>query len=100
MLTRQERMIVDCLEIFETVRPLGIRHVGFKGRRYRLRHPQGPQPGNQGLRDERAIQAASVIGQRLETKARWALKQLANIGRSYPRVEDRPEMVISRSTAA
>lgn len=30
MLTRQDQTIVDCLETFETVRSLGIRHVGFK----------------------------------------------------------------------
>ena len=30
MLTRQDQTIADCLETFETVRSLGIRHVGFK----------------------------------------------------------------------
>ena len=30
MLTRQDQTIVDCLETFDAVRSLGIRHVGFK----------------------------------------------------------------------
>ena len=30
MLTRQDRTIVDCLEVFEEVRGLGLGHVGFK----------------------------------------------------------------------
>ena len=30
MLTRQDRTISDCLELFRQVRPLGLKHVGFK----------------------------------------------------------------------
>lgn len=30
MLTRQDQTIEDCLETFESVRSLGVRHVGFK----------------------------------------------------------------------
>jgi hypothetical protein len=30
MLTRQDRTISDCLELFRLVRPLGLKHVGFK----------------------------------------------------------------------
>jgi len=30
MLTRQDRTIADCLNLFELVRPLGLKHVGFK----------------------------------------------------------------------
>ena len=30
MLTRQDRTISDCLELFDLVRPLRLRHVGFK----------------------------------------------------------------------
>jgi hypothetical protein len=30
MLTRQDRTISDCLELFELIRPLSLRHVGFK----------------------------------------------------------------------
>jgi len=30
MLTRQDQTIVDCLETFDSVRSLGIQHVGFK----------------------------------------------------------------------
>lgn len=30
MLTRGDRTIADCLEVFERVRPVGLRHVGFK----------------------------------------------------------------------
>jgi hypothetical protein len=30
MLTRQDRTISDCLELFQLVRPLGLKHVGFK----------------------------------------------------------------------
>lgn len=30
MLTRQDRTIGDCLELFNLIRPLGLRHVGFK----------------------------------------------------------------------
>jgi hypothetical protein len=30
MLTRQDQTVVDCLEVFEDIRPLGLRHVGFK----------------------------------------------------------------------
>lgn len=30
MLTRRDQTIEDCLETFESVRPLGIQHVGFK----------------------------------------------------------------------
>ena len=30
MLTRQDRTIADCLELFRLVRPLGLKHVGFK----------------------------------------------------------------------
>lgn len=30
MLTRQDQTILDCLETFDSVRSLGIRHVGFK----------------------------------------------------------------------
>jgi len=30
MLTRQDRTIVDCLELFELIRPLKLMHVGFK----------------------------------------------------------------------
>jgi uncharacterized protein related to proFAR isomerase len=30
MLTRQDRTVVDCLEAFDSVRSLGVRHVGFK----------------------------------------------------------------------
>ncbi len=30
MLTRQDRTIEDCLELFDLIRPLGLRHVGFK----------------------------------------------------------------------
>ncbi len=30
MLTRQDRTISDCLALFETIRPAGLKHVGFK----------------------------------------------------------------------
>lgn len=30
MLTRQDRTIEDCLELFDLIKPLGLRHVGFK----------------------------------------------------------------------
>ena len=30
MLTRQDRTIADCLDLFRLVRPLGLKHVGFK----------------------------------------------------------------------
>jgi hypothetical protein len=30
MLTRQDRTITDCLELFELIRPVSLRHVGFK----------------------------------------------------------------------
>jgi hypothetical protein len=30
MLTRQDRTIVDCLDLFRAIRPLGLKHVGFK----------------------------------------------------------------------
>lgn len=30
MLTRQDQTILDCLEVFEEIRPVGLRHVGFK----------------------------------------------------------------------
>ena len=30
MLTRQDQTVVDCLEVFEEIRPLGLGHVGFK----------------------------------------------------------------------
>ena len=30
MLTRQDRTILDCLEVFEEIKSLGLRHVGFK----------------------------------------------------------------------
>lgn len=30
MLTRQDQTVEDCLEVFEEIRPLGLRHVGFK----------------------------------------------------------------------
>jgi hypothetical protein len=30
MLTRQDRTIADCLELFELIRPLSLQHVGFK----------------------------------------------------------------------
>jgi hypothetical protein len=30
MLTRQDRTIADCLELFDLIRPLGLKHVGFK----------------------------------------------------------------------
>lgn len=30
MLTRQDQTIVDCLETFETIHAMGVRHVGFK----------------------------------------------------------------------
>ena len=30
MLTRQDQTIVDCLETFETMRSLGVMHIGFK----------------------------------------------------------------------
>jgi hypothetical protein len=30
MLTRQDRTIADCLGLFELIRPLGLKHVGFK----------------------------------------------------------------------
>ncbi len=30
MLTRQDQTVVDCLETFDTVRAVGLRHVGFK----------------------------------------------------------------------
>ena len=30
MLTRQDRTITDCLELFDLIRPLRLRHVGFK----------------------------------------------------------------------
>ena len=30
MLTRQDRTITDCLQLFELIRPLRLRHVGFK----------------------------------------------------------------------
>ena len=30
MLTRQDQTVVDCLEVFEDIRPFGLRHVGFK----------------------------------------------------------------------
>lgn len=30
MLTRHDRTVVDCLEVFEQIRPVGLRHVGFK----------------------------------------------------------------------
>ena len=30
MLTRQDRTIADCLDLFDLIRPLRLRHVGFK----------------------------------------------------------------------
>src|SRR6185369_6585408 len=30
MLTRQDRTIADCLDLFALIRPLNLRHVGFK----------------------------------------------------------------------
>lgn len=30
MLTRQDQTVVDCLEVFDAIRPVGLRHVGFK----------------------------------------------------------------------
>jgi hypothetical protein len=30
MLTRQDRTITDCLELFRLVRPIGLKHIGFK----------------------------------------------------------------------
>lgn len=30
MLTRGDRTVADCLEVFDLIRPLGLRHVGFK----------------------------------------------------------------------
>jgi hypothetical protein len=30
MLTRQDRTIADCLELFELIRPVGLTHIGFK----------------------------------------------------------------------
>lgn len=30
MLTRQDQTVVDCLEVFDAIRPLGLTHVGFK----------------------------------------------------------------------
>ena len=30
MLTRQDQTVVDALEVFAEIRPLGLRHVGFK----------------------------------------------------------------------
>src|SRR5260370_472934 len=30
MLTRQDRTISDCLDLFDLIRPAGLRHIGFK----------------------------------------------------------------------
>jgi hypothetical protein len=30
MLTRQDRTIADCLELFDLIRPAGLKHIGFK----------------------------------------------------------------------
>lgn len=30
MLTRRDRTVEDCLDVFELIRPLGLKHVGFK----------------------------------------------------------------------
>ena len=30
MLTRNDVTVPDCLDVYEAVRPLGLRHVGFK----------------------------------------------------------------------
>lgn len=30
MLTRQDQTVTDCLEVFEEIRPLGLKHIGFK----------------------------------------------------------------------
>lgn len=30
MLTRQDQTVVDCLEVFDAIRPVGLGHVGFK----------------------------------------------------------------------
>ena len=30
MLTRQDQTVADCLAVFEAIRPVGLRHVGFK----------------------------------------------------------------------
>ena len=30
MLTREDKTVEDCLELFELIRPIGLRHVGFK----------------------------------------------------------------------
>ena len=30
MLTRQDQTIVDCLEVVDEIRPLGLKHIGFK----------------------------------------------------------------------
>ena len=30
MLTRQDQTVEDCLELFEAIKPIGLRHVGFK----------------------------------------------------------------------
>jgi len=30
MLTRQDRTIADCLDLFDLIRPLGLKHIGFK----------------------------------------------------------------------
>ena len=30
MLTRNDRTVVDCLEVLESIVPLGLKHIGFK----------------------------------------------------------------------
>ena len=30
MLTRQDRTIADCLDLVRLIRPLGLKHIGFK----------------------------------------------------------------------
>ncbi|MGH6948724.1 MAG: hypothetical protein ACREDZ_15440 [Kiloniellales bacterium] len=30
MLTRHDQTVTDCLEVFEEIRPLGLKHIGFK----------------------------------------------------------------------
>ncbi|WP_395014605.1 hypothetical protein [Dongia sp.] len=30
MLTRQDRTVADCLDLFRLIRPLGLKHIGFK----------------------------------------------------------------------
>lgn len=58
MLTRRDETVADCLEVLEAIRPLGLRHIGFKDVGV---EPETLARLNRAIKDQGAVSYLEVV---------------------------------------